>query len=1028
MGKVIGIPFSLGRGDHFDPKLAPLGVLAVAKNLRVRKDGRLSSRTGYSAQSMTTSHGTLVAYDLHEYQDRLLALGSDSGDPQPDDVYELQTAPAAFPWRASAAGSAQALTPFTNCREVGNISQLGDGATFVSSACGGGFVCSIWGTISGADCYAMIVRQSNGQVVAHQRLQGGTTASAQVCFSVDTFYVQIALSTGNANILQCNPSTAAAFTTFAASVGSASTANAHDLVPVGNPSTGRVISCFGIVGSTTIKVFNAAGAQVGSTATVAISPICVSVEGDQTDGTLNLFAVVSPSTATLRTFNFATGALTLGPVTTQAGALGAICRLPAVGATAQAIMVAVQDATTTPAGADIVGQPYLQSSLATTAGSWRIQRMGLRSRLVNAQSGSAKVRTVAFAGIVAPIFPQLSSPISTDTQAANVLVYANSSTAIVATRDFGLAIDQLGIAPGVTPNLSADSSTGITRLCWSTCCSSRLGLGGAQQRQPTATLVDFLSPARRQSARFGGLQYFAGNPVQVYDGRFPSELLFPEQPGIYSVTQGTAGTLIPGATYTYAGHWEYTLADGSLEQGPITEIATVTMGAGNSKNTILVSAPHSVRVALGQSLYGGSLLFVLHRTFWDVLTGTQASALLRCVVVQVPAGMAAYGAPISIVDSVSDGTLAVQGVIYTQGGRGDESGPLEHNACEGCSYLAATESRMIDAGLVRPFEFQESKNAFLGEPFEYSVLPQFYGLSPEAIVGVATIQGSRVIFTNNMILVLPSGGPDDVGSGAVPNPVRFGTPSGLKSWTSFLLAPDGLYFQLDDNKLEQMPNGPYAPGAPAWIGVDVQDTLTSFPLIIGTALCRFDDTAVFAATAATDARIVVRSLRAGLWTEDTPPLTASRGIEALCQISPTVAYVSGGVVFVQSATSFSDNGAVIVTQWKTNPIYPFEIGGNGTADGFLLVGELRSAGSLALRVSYDDGATFVAYDSFALSGASGSTVKKKWDIQQADVTSLVFEVTFTPSAPGEGLIVQRGALLVNAAPGELEDLDAADCA
>jgi hypothetical protein len=170
-------------------------------------------------------------------------------------------------------------------------------------------------------------------------------------------------------------------------------------------------------------------------------------------------------------------------------------------------------------------------------------------------------------------------------------------------------------------------------------------------------------------------------------------------------------------------------------------------------------------------------------------------------------------------------------------------------------------------------------------------------------------------------------------------------------------------------------------------------------------------------------------MRTGIWTEDTPPLTTSQGVEAVVAYGDSLAYVSGGAVFLQSTASFADNtSTVIPTQLKTQPIYPFDLGGYGTVWAVLLTGEYRSAGTLALRVSYDDGANFTTYDSYTLSGLTvGQTIQRKWDLQQSDTTSLVFEWTYTPSAAGEGFIAHNAAVLVESEEG-LRQLLAAEMA
>src|SRR5690606_30937137 len=111
-----------------------------------------------------------------------------------------------------------------------------------------------------------------------------------------------------------------------------------------------------------------------------------------------------------------------------------------------------------------------------------------------------------------------------------------------------------------------------------------------------------------------------------------------------------------------------------------------------------------------------------------------------------------------------------------------------------------------------------------------------------------------------------------------------------------------------------------------------------------------------------------------------------------------------------------------------HPLYFFDLGGNGTVMEVLLTGEYRSAGTLALRVSYDDGVNFTTYDSFVLTGlTAGQTIQRKWSLQQDDVTSVVCEWTFTPSSAGEGFIAHNAAFLVEPSLG-LKDLNPAEMA
>jgi len=875
-----------------------------------------------------------------------------------------------------------------------------------------------WRPSATTDCYVMIVRQDNNQVLHHEKVDTNTFSS-RITFAGGTFYVSLAKFNGDVLIRSYTPGTSTAFATFATPVAGGGV-GVHDLVPVTNGTTGRIISAVGKVGSTTVRVYQSNGTQLGSTATVAITPIVIVVEADQVDATINLYTVTSPSTGQIRTFNFTTGALTLGPTATTVGVGGSMCRLPTLGANPQSVCVAVNDAS-----ANTVVQTFSQAAHAPVA-TFTLAKVALRGRVVNAQSGTgSQKRAIVFPALVAPQLPLLTQAVSGRSVATNALIYASATVAHMVTRDYTNAVDP---ALEVTQkNLMVDTSTG--KLVWVAMKNTNSGLGGQNLAQPVATMLDFKSQARRQTVNYGGLLYAAGGNVQAYDGRFPSELYFNEQPGIYSATPAAGGSLVASAQYDYMLHWEYTRADGSFEQSDVSAVFSGNTGALQTQNTISGSTPHTIRVALGSTLFGGSVVAVLSRSVWNALTGSKGSEFRRCKVVQVPVGMASYGAPLSIVDQLSDAVLATQGVVYTQGSTNSLSGPVPNNAPESCSFIDADASRLFTGGLVRPFETQVSKEASIEQPFAFSEVSSFFNQVSEAVTGVSSLDTAKLVFTANYLYALGADGPNDQGGGKLDAPRQIASPGGLLDWRSLLKVPSGVYFQLDEEKLYKLPVGGEGP---VWEGVDVQDTLLAFPRICGAARCKKDDAAMFACSnvALTDSAIVVQSLRAGVWTVDDPPLFGANGIAALVNYGDLVAYASGGRVFVLDATGYSDTATdPIVCQWKTHPLYPFELGGYGTMCDVIINGEYQSAGTLALRVSYDDGANFVTYDSFILSGlAVGQTVQRKWALQQSDTTSLVLEWTFTPSAPGAGFILPHAALLVDSEPNQLRELDPSEMA
>lgn len=1012
---VLKVPLKFGRNDQISQRHAPFGVLAECQNARVRKDGRFSVRNGYTPVAMTTRSGTLAAFDLFEHQGRLAAMGSDAGDAQSADVFELISG--AVNWRATDPNQNQVLCPFTNPREVAGISQIGDGVLQTSAAAGGGFVCMVWRALLSNDQFVLVCRQSNGQLIHAERLST-IGFSAQVCFSVDSFYVQLALTSGDVTIVKFQPGTDSAFVAFVTHVAGGAVAACHDIVPVTNASTARVVSAVGKA-TVTIKVYTSAAAQVGSTGGVAVVPINLSVEADQTDGTIDIFTVVFPTTAQIRTLSIASGAITLGPTATTVGAAGSLCRLPVLSANVQAIAVAVNDT-----NGNVVVQIFSQAAHALLS-TFTIQRALLKTRLVNAQSGTQK-RAVVFGGLVAPAIPAITSPSSGAPVATNALFYVSATTALMSARDLGKATDSAFVSTAIIPNLQRDTSTG--RICWLACRSSIIGLAGAAVGQPVVTLFDFLSKARRQVAQYAGLTYLSGGTVQAYDGTLPAELLFNEVPGIYSATPTGGGALLPG-NYTYTHHWEYTRADGSLEQSALS--APFTVLSNNSAMTVVVSTPHSIKVALAATLFGGSLVSVLSRIVIDSGTGAPGSDLRRCSVKQILPGMANYGAPLTHTDQMADSTLKLQGVVYTQANRGATGGPLPHDAPRGCAFVAVDASRMVLGGLSSPTLLQVSKGAFVSEPFEFSEFSSFFSQVARPVSAVATLDAAKVPFTTEEVYAQFGDGPDDQGGGALSPPREVPASSGLKDWRSVLKYEKGVFFQAQDALIYKLPRGA---GSPVVAASEIEDLLLAFPTITAACKHKKDNVLAFACNNAglTSARFAVLDLQTERWTTDLPALTGGSGVEALVNFGDVMGYLSGGVCFVQSATAFTDNGAFVPMLLRTKPIYPFGIGQKGIISDIMVCGEYLGDTQMNVRVSLDDGLTFTTLTAFAVTAANGfapgARVRKQFTLPIAtEAGSVIIEYTSSSSgtANSEQLAVEEFEILEQAEPGFV-NLDPAD--
>jgi hypothetical protein len=1010
--KLVSFPLSLGRRDSVDPKLAPLGVLATCSNLRVAKDGRLVSRFGYQPLTMTFGLRTVQAFDLHEFNGRLLALCTSGADSYPTQALEYTGQGSTLSWFAETTG--HELTPFLGLREMDTIPPPSSGIDEVDSAAGGGYICVCSRSVTGA-LQAVVIRESDGQMTASADLSLFSAAHFRVTFSVDTFYVAVQRANNQIDIISHRPGVSAGFALLAtAAYASNATAATFDIVPVDNPTstaTSGARVCLAADHSTAtdliIRVFSGTGSQVGSD--IALSgtdTISLSVNCDQTANRISLGIVASGGANTLRTYNMSSGALLVGPTTIVAAPLGVtttITRIPAPASAGAATQVAV--ATLTTANNTVV-TVVTEAAHATTRAN-TVSNAVITTRLIHwtpsMLTSITREYPVVFGGYVSP-------NAASTTDATNALFFCapvgnanNGGWAHMATRDFTRA------TPRTMRNLGLHIDASTSRVTW---CALRTS--GSGTAQPAITTFARFSTERRQAVTFGGLRYFTGAPLQVYDGRCLTEP-FQEVPGIISAApSNSTGTLTNSATYSYVVHWECTLADGSFWQSAPSSPTSVTMGAADDTVTLTVSTPHHTAVAGGNdSSTMPDLTCVVSRTVFS--DGIQGSIYRRSTTATISVGMTVYGANMQIIDLVPDSTLATAEALYTQGERGSLSGCLEHNGPRSSQYVAASESRLYLAGQLRYNQFQVSKEAFLEEPFNFSDFSTFFGQVAGRIRGVHSLDQVRLIFTADDIFAVPGAGPDDLGGGQLEAPIRIPTPSGLEDWRSLLEGPDGLFFQLDDQKLYLLPRGG---GAPVWIGVDIQDTLASFPIITGACKSRRDDVLLFACqdtTAGTSARIIVRSQRTGVWSEDTPPTQSSRGLEGgIVSYGDTVAYVSGGTVYVQSASSYADNSSTaITTVLKTQPLYPFMLGGTGLIHDVLLVGEYRSAGTLSLRVSYNDGVSFSSLASVVLTGLTvGETVRRRWALPLVGAKSVILEWTFSPTVAGAGFVANMATLLV----------------
>lgn len=956
MPRRLNIPLNFGVHSEVDKKFAPYGWLKTAQNVRMRARGSLATRNGYASLVMNSRNGLVVAYDLHELNGRLIAFGDDRGEGYPTELFEY-TGLQAEPWRGLDPSSPEIqLNPFSNTKRVCGFPQPVDAFTVLDTAVGNGFVCTIYKTTSAVNVSVIVTRQDNDQVILNEIAIGNLSSKdARITFANDHFYVAVVDSLNHVTLLDYEPGVDVGFQSLHTVTSSTTAKVALDINAVNNPSTARVVLGF-MSGSSSYSfyVFDPTGSALTTGSIIITNAIVSSVESDQSQNQINIYTVEGTNTGQVRTYNY-TPTLLHGPTATTVGVSGQIARTDT-----NKLAIVVNDVNGN------IDHRVLTLSTHALGSSSLIYSAKLVTKVIGDKTSSPS-SAIIFGGII--------SPKNDGARATNVLFFKASNIIHMVQRD-NLVATPLQIGAGLCRDFSTN------RMVWTGAVDDE------DNFLPSIALLDFKSTARRQCTKYGNLLYISGSVPLVYDGRILNELGY-EEPGIISIVPSVStGALTPLAKYAYEIVFVFTLSDGSKIKSPPSVTTSVTMGASDNTNTLLVQPPHCLAVALGSAIYGASLVAIVTRTQWSPTTvdpgtgipGIPLSQFRTATMITVPGGISNYGKPLSIVDRTSDVALSTQPVIYTQGDRGAFSGPIEDNVPGGCSYIVATESRLVMAGLESPSQFTVSKAAFLGEAFSFSELNQFFGQVNDAIQGVFDLDGAKLLWTRRDLFAVFGDGPDDIGGGQVSPPTQIATPGGLKrgAWPSLLKVPDGVFFQLSDNKLMMLPRGAQNP---EWTAEALRETLDSFPTITGSTRCISDFCAAFSLSSVEgdDGRLAFLDNRINQWFLDNPAMTEGSGIDAVVETDSGISYLSGGAVYSQDNTSFVDGDATFIsTMLETKPIYPFTLGGHGKVMEVQFTGEQAGEHVLGFEYSLDDAQTFTPLESSIRTDDVGATIRIQW--------------------------------------------------
>lgn len=983
--RIVELPFLRGQDEGVDPKLlaavAPQGTLMRAVNVRLRKDGRLGTRRDYDALPMTAYAGTLVAYDLVNFDGRLVALGDCKGRGYPSDVFGYVASAAG--WAGSENDGDKRFGEATKLRDMGRLPATGSSCTYLDVAATGGYVCLV--SSDDLASYVHVFKASTGETLLVERSTTNLFWPRVVAVG-GVFYLGGLTSAGTSiNLRSINPATQTATQTLSTPFGVANAIVAWDLTA--NVAGTEIVAAVARTGPTTqIQRISTAGATLQTIAGPATLEDFVTVYND---GTRIHFVDVVDTTRIVRisTYAVAGGALQNGPTTLFSGATSL-----------QQASIAARDAS----NVRVFGQIDSTNTVNPRSVDVNIATHALTA--ANSRWDSSYLTTKAFAKVFGAnaFADHYFGGRFVDPDCTNFLG-SQGSEMVIASKEHYTGAEELR----QLPHLAVDASTG--RMYWPQVVQDVDALGTA-----LVTEWELASTDRMQTASIGGHLYVASGAPLVYDGREVAESGFEDAPVIYSVTGSNgAGLLTPNGLYSVAVTWEKTDALGHLHTSAPSAIGQVTLGPSEDTITVVCSSPHSIRRNVKNQAFGGAVKVVV----W--CTSANGTVLQRGALQF--ATNAGFGDTITLTVLGPDSTLEAEEVLYTQGARGALSGPLPFECPLPSRYIWASKERLLAGGQPYGPQVQESRALFPNEPIQWSLGLGFFATVRGDVTAVAILDEQRYVFTAEEVFSVPGEGIDDTGNGTLGPPVKLPSECGCIDWRSMVEIGAGLLFQGDRDKIYLLPRGG---GSPVWVGQPVRDTLAAFPVITSATFCRADQTVCFTCNAADgeSARIVVFDTRAQTWFIDEPALGEGGDTEtyrASCAYQGRlVVALQDGTVKMQSASE-TPNTDIPVTL-ETPDIRPGGVDGWAQIYGVSLLAEYRGPCVLRMSYSVDCGQSYTPARQYTLTGlAVGERVRKTWTLGpfQAESIRVMFTTTALPGTPTAGIVWNSFAVIAEPVEG-----------
>jgi len=299
--------------------------------------------------------------------------------------------------------------------------------------------------------------------------------------------------------------------------------------------------------------------------------------------------------------------------------------------------------------------------------------------------------------------------------------------------------------------------------------------------------LDFDNEDTHQTAQLGRGLYMGGCPLH-YDGSTWTEQGFHFGPELITAAKAGGGSLTAEKTYRYVAWYEWTDTLGEVHRGPTSVDTVVVLGVGETQVTLTlptlrVTKKSNVRICVARS-EANSEVKLFRITSADPST---AGAVNGYVANDTTVDT------VTLVDRMSDTTLATQEPLYTNGGiLSNDPSPLGHVIAGGKNRLFFVDPS--DGNLVR-FS-QELEDGYGVEfPPELFVRCDPFGGSISAI---AVMDDLVFLFKERAIFVFGGNGPSaagDISADGFSLPQLVTSDVGCTDPASIALTPVGLVFK-----------------------------------------------------------------------------------------------------------------------------------------------------------------------------------------------------------------------------------------